>query len=467
MFDPKDPSASGDHPEESRPGGEDQSASAQPPESEAKPESATPPREAAPPPPPPPPRIPGAQPTQHQPYQGPPPPPRQGGPTVAPGPQGPTAGSPPPGGWQQPPMHGGPPPQQYGPPPGGMPPYGPPPPFPGGGNPFGNQPPQMKRSSAPLIIGLVVLLLVGIFVLVPVIAGMTMSGRTGSMPSLAVGGQRIALLEINGVIGEGPGYGADTERLTALVRSWKENRNIQGMVIRINSPGGAVSATHDLYQAIAEFAEEKPVYANMGDVAASGGYYLAMAAEQVYVNEGTLTGSVGVILNLWGYEGLVDKIGLEPRSILSGEFKDMGSGARALREDEIALLREMIESVFDQFFQIVRDGRHEAVRELLAAEREVAVEDITLEDIDAHILQYTDGRIFSGRQAVQFGMADHHGTLHDTIKAMQDRLGIEGTPRLTRTPRPPRGLFGLVNQKAAQMQNNVPGTVTMEYRFSL
>jgi len=326
----------------------------------------------------------------------------------------------------------------------------------------------MKRSPVPLVIALVVLGFVGITALVG-LAGVGASAAGGGSGFSMPFGSKIALLDVEGVLGEGQGYGADTARLKDLVRDWAEDDSVKGMVVRINSPGGAVSATHDLYTAVQEFrAAGKPVYASMGDIAASGGYYMASACDQVYANNGTLTGSVGVILSFWGYKDLAGKIGLEARTIKSGQFKDIGSGSRDLTEEERTLLTDMVKDVFEQFFEIVLDARGESAREALAAKDGRKPEDVTDEEVEAHLRAYCDGRIFSGRQALEYGFVDHIGTLDDAIAAMRTDLGLSDTSPIAHTPKPHQpGLFGMAKQKMQMIEDAAPGGAKLEYRFSM
>lgn len=325
----------------------------------------------------------------------------------------------------------------------------------------------MRRNPIGLIIGLAVLGFVAVTALIGFIgAGAAGSGLGISLPF----GDRIALLEVEGVIGEGAAYPADTKRLKNLVRKWASDDSVKGMVIRVNSPGGAVSATNDLYEAIEGFrAENKPVYASMGDVAASGGYYLSMAADRVYANHGTITGSVGVILSFWGYQELVGKIGLEPRTIKSGEFKDIGNGARDLTEEEKALLNGMVVDVYEDFFGIVYKGRSEAVREILAESGDSTrnMEDVDREEVEGHIRQYADGRIFSGNQALEYGFVDEIGTLDDAVEAMRVDLGLPEGTSVLHTPDPQPSLFGMMKQKVQALDQVQPGMAKLEYRFQM
>ncbi len=398
---------------------------------------------------PPPARPPGG----YGPQQGPPPPPGAGRPPYGP-PQGPPQqGFQPPygqaggGGWRPP----------YGAPGAGG--YGPP----GGGPP---RPPQRNRA-LPVIVGLVLVFFLITVVLVGVVAGTAGTARGGMLGGLM--GERIAILNVEGVIGEGPAFGADTQKIVEQLKSWKRNENIRALVVRVNSGGGAVSATQEVYAALLEFKEEtgRPVVASFGDSAASGGYYAALPADEIYANEGSLTGSIGVMLSLWDFQELQSKIGISARSVKSGEFKDIGSGSRDMTEEERELLEEMVVDVFEQFYDAVYKARTERVREILNSE---APDTVTDEEVDEHLRAYSDGRIFSGRQAFEFGMIDGLGTLDDAVARAAELAGIDPETRRVRAPVRPRGLFGTIGALTNRVESLAGSTgtgesVRLEYRM--
>lgn len=365
-------------------------------------------------------------------------------------------------------MPGGPPPQQrpggFAPPPyaqpGGRPPY--PPQAPGGR--------KLKRSPVPLIIGLVVLMVFVVGSLVAFVGALSATG--GGAGGGFSFGDKIAVLDVEGPIGEGPAYFADSKTLKNQVLRWAENDSVKGLVVRLNTPGGAVAPTEEVYDAIVEFGKTgKPVYASMGSVAASGGYYLAMAADpgQVHTNGGTITGSVGVILNLMGYQALMDKIGLESRVIKSGEFKDIGNGARDLTEAERELLDTMVDDVYEQFLEVVMEDRYQAVHDLLTKAAGPGGDPVEEADVEAYLRTYCDGRIFSGRQAVELGMADSVSTFDEALDAMRKQLGMDKNSPIVRAPVRPQGLFGSIKQQVNTMQQELPGgaPLGLEYRMVL
>ena len=378
--------------------------------------------------------------------------------------------------YNQPPQSQGYAPQQQGGGYGGPPP--PPqgdyrPPQPPGGYGGYPRPPRPRNRMLPIIAGLVILFLVLAGGLVILMSGSGRGASASSIGSFNFMGKRIGILEVEGVIGEGPSYAANTKTLVDAVKRWKDSESIAAVVVRVNSPGGAVSATQDLYQALNEFrasgsnGQTRPVVVSMGDIAASGGYYSAMAADKVFANEGSLTGSIGVIMSFTNYEGLQDKIGISSRVVKSGEFKDIGSGTRAMKPEEKKLLQGTIDDVYDQFFDAVVEGREQRVRELLDPANPDTVTD---DEVRAHLEEYCDGRIFSGRQALEFGMIDKVGSLDDAVKEAAKMANISpDTPTVT-MPQRPTGLFsalgGMANKVEASMPHRMEGMARFEYRFA-
>ena len=177
------------------------------------------------------------------------------------------------------------------------------------------------------------------------------------------------------------------------------NNKVKGILLRVNSPGGTVPTSQELYEAVLKLKEKgKPVVVSMGDVAASGGYYVSCAADRVVANPGTLTGSIGVIINLMNFKGLADKIGVTPAVIKSGEFKDIASPYRPMTQAEHDILQALIMDSYDQFTTAVSKGRK-----------------LPIETVK----KIADGRIYSGRQAQKLGLVDELGTYSDAIAALQ------------------------------------------------
>ncbi|HSR09998.1 MAG TPA: signal peptide peptidase SppA [Thermodesulfobacteriota bacterium] len=224
------------------------------------------------------------------------------------------------------------------------------------------------------------------------------SGRDGSM----WGGEKVAVIEIRGVI-------LDPLPIVEKIIKARKNEQVRAIVLRIDSPGGAVGPSQEIYAEVKKTQKEKKVVVSMGSVTASGGYYVACAADRILANPGTMTGSIGVIVETLNVEDLLTKIGLRSNVIKSGKLKDLGSPFRPMTEEERKLLQGVLDSVHDQFIQAVAEGRKLPVEKV----REVA-----------------DGRIFSGQQAMSLGLVDEMGGLEDTIAAAAKLAGIPGEPEV-------------------------------------
>ena len=204
-------------------------------------------------------------------------------------------------------------------------------------------------------LGVTALVFAGCFA---VVLGILVFGEPG-VPSL--GGNRVALVEVEGLI-------VDADRLVREIGDYGEDPSIRAVVVRIQSPGGVVGPTQEIYDAILKLRTQgKPVVASMGSVAASGGYYLAAAATQIVANPGTLTGSIGVIMQLAEIEGLLRKVGVRYEVIKAGRFKDSASFARPMTPEERAVLQVVLDDMHDQFVTAIAEGRRlskERVRSL-------------------------------------------------------------------------------------------------------
>ncbi len=182
--------------------------------------------------------------------------------------------------------------------------------------------------------------------------------------------------------------------------------DVKGVVLRVNSPGGGVVESADIYDALKEIQIEKeiPLYVSMQGMAASGGYYVSASADKIFVNQETITGSIGVIMESVNYAELADKLGIDFNTIKSGEYKDIMSGTRPMKDDERAMLQEMINDSYERFVDIIEEGRglsEEAVKSV------------------------ADGRIMNGRQAIEVGLADDFGKTNDVIEAMKADFKLE------------------------------------------
>jgi protease-4 len=224
----------------------------------------------------------------------------------------------------------------------------------------------------------------------------------------SVGAGKIGVIEIEGAI-------TDMKEAMEDVVNFKEDDSIKGVILRINSPGGAVGPTQEIYSEIKKLKQSKKVYVSMGSVCASGGYYLAVTGEKVYASPSTITGSIGVIMQQTVVEDLMKKIGVEANAIKSGPLKDTGTPFRKMRDDERKYLQGVIDSIYEQFVNDVAEGRQMPVD---------------------RVKQLADGRIYTGLQAKQMGLIDDIGTFYDVVDEMQKVLGIQGKPSLVYGKRP-------------------------------
>lgn len=213
---------------------------------------------------------------------------------------------------------------------------------------------------------------------------------------------QIALVRIEGVI-------MDAGEPVDQLREFAENEAIKAILIRIDSPGGAVVPSQEIYDEVRKIRAEgrQKIVVSMGSVAASGGYYIASASDRIIANPGTLTGSIGVIMEMPNFEGLMKKIGVESTVIKSGSRKDLISPFRKLGDEERAILQRVMDDVHDQFIQAVADGR--------------GLEKDTVAAI-------ADGQVFTGRQAKDEGLIDEIGSFEDAIKITGELAGIVGRP---------------------------------------
>ena len=213
----------------------------------------------------------------------------------------------------------------------------------------------------------------------------------------------IALVRIQGML-------MDSQNIVRQLSDYRHNPGVRGILLRIDSPGGAVAPAQEIYSEIMKLrADHKTVYASMGTVAASGGYYIACAADYVLANPGTLTGSIAAVMVFSNIEELTNKIGVKPVIIKSGKYKDVGSPLRAMNPEERKLLQNVVDDVHQQFVQAVAKGRGLSVSEV----KEIA-----------------DGRIMTGQQALKLKLIDEIGGLEKTLELLAKKIGVEGRPKV-------------------------------------
>ena len=213
-------------------------------------------------------------------------------------------------------------------------------------------------------------------------------------------GEQVGVIEITGVI-------ADPKETLTQLKEFRNNEDVKAIVLRINSPGGGVGPSQEIYEEVRKTSRVKKVVASMGAIAASGGYYVASAADHVMASPGSITGSIGVIMEFANFQELFRKIGISAFVLKSGEYKDIGFPLREMTAQEKALLQAFIDSVHAQFVAAVAEARK-----------------IPKEEIQA----IADGRILSGEQAKALGLLDGLGNLEDAIAMAAKLGGIKGEP---------------------------------------
>ena len=228
------------------------------------------------------------------------------------------------------------------------------------------------------------------------------TGEGSSGLSLSSG--QIAVIELEGII-------SDSREFVDELKDYGNRPAVKSVVLRINSPGGGVAASQEIYEAVKKFrsTSKKKVIVSMGSVAASGGYYIACGADKIFANPGTITGSIGVIAEWYNYGDLLQWAKMQNVVIKSGTFKDAGSATRPLTEEEKVYFQSLIGNMYNQFVTAVASGRNmkdEAVRKL------------------------ADGRVYTGQEAKADGLVDELGTMQDAIDAAARMAGIRGEPKI-------------------------------------
>jgi protease-4 len=285
---------------------------------------------------------------------------------------------------------------------------------------------MMKKN--PVLIGLIVIGVVLVMFVVAIIA-LTLLLRRDA-PSFALG-DRVGVVEINGVI-------SNSREVIGRIKTFADDGGVKAIVLRIDSPGGGAAASQEIYEEVVKAKRLKPVVASFGGVAASGGYYVACGADKIMANPGTITGSIGVVMQFANLEELFKKIGYKGYVIKSGTHKDVGSPFREMTPKEKQLIQEMVDTVHQQFVRAVAEGRRLPMEEVAAI---------------------ADGRVFSGEQALALGLVDELGNLEDTIDRAAQMAGIKGKPVVVYPPRKRPSLFDyLIGGIAQRLKEEVHET---------
>jgi protease IV len=264
----------------------------------------------------------------------------------------------------------------------------------------------MSGKGHPILSVIVILAAVGLFLSLAMTLFFFVAGPSEALSFK----EKIGVLPVEGAI-------AESDALVAQLVDFRKDRRIKVIILRVNSPGGGVGPSQEIYREIRKTKDTKKVVASLGSLAASGGYYVASAADKIVANPGTLAGSIGVIMEFVQVEDLLKKIGVSVEVLKTGEFKDIGSFHRKLSERDREMIRTLVFDVQRQFVDAVAQGRNLPVEKV----REIA-----------------DGRILSGAQCKDLGLVDQLGNFEDAVELAKTLAGIKGEVTLV-YPKKPRG----------------------------
>jgi protease IV len=256
-------------------------------------------------------------------------------------------------------------------------------------------------------------------------------------------GPKIAVIEVNGVI-------ESSADIIRQLKKYQDDGSVKALVLRVDSPGGGVAPSQEIYEQLLKFKQDgKYIIVSMGSVAASGGYYIACAADTIYANPGTITGSIGVIFSFPVFQNLMDKIGMKMEVVKSGALKDVGNYAREMSPEDRKMLQSVIDDTYSQFVGVVANGRG-------------------LDSI--YVKSIADGSIYTGRQALNLRLVDKIGTLEDAISKAGEMSNLGHDPRVVKEKKYRRSLvddlFGKLGIDTDQM-NFLNKWPSLEYRFSM
>lgn len=257
-----------------------------------------------------------------------------------------------------------------------------------------------KRSGNKTLLGIVLVMAV-MFVMLIIFASKTINhiGSQEDFGGKIKGKSVIGVIEIEKII-------MDSKDVIEKLQLAEEDKRVKGIIVRVDSPGGAVAPTQEIYEEMVRIGKSKPIYASFGSIAASGGYYIGSAAQKIYASAGTLTGSIGVIMHFADLSKLYELVKMTPYNVKAGKFKDIGSPNRVMTSDELALLEGMVNETHQQF-----------IGDILAMRKDR----ISLEQLK----EAAQGQIFNGETAKKLGLVDELGGLWTAARAMHQSLKIE------------------------------------------
>ncbi len=286
----------------------------------------------------------------------------------------------------------------------------------------------MSEKKHPILLGLLISALVagGLVVLLWVSTFFLADGKV--LPF----GNRIAVVPIRGII-------SDSKSVVEQLKKYGKDNRVKAIILRIDSPGGGTAASQEIYREVQRTVSKKKVVVSMGNVAASGGYYVALAADKIVANPATLTGSIGVILDVPNFKELLKKIGVSRETVKSGPYKDIGSPVREMTPEERRLLQGVIDNVYQQFVAVVVKGRK-----------------LSREQVE----RIADGRVFTGEQAKRLGLIDELGSFEDTVDLTKKLVGLSGEVKLIY---PEKKHFSLWNLIFKELLGEVKGSLQPEW----
>jgi protease-4 len=233
----------------------------------------------------------------------------------------------------------------------------------------------------------------------------------GESPRISTG-PRIGVVQVKGGIGMGDG-GADAESILKQIKRFEEDDGMKAVVVRIDSPGGSVGPSQEIHDEVGKLAKKKKVVCSLGNVAASGGYYVAVACPKIVSAPGTLTGSIGVISQFANVKGLVERFNVKMETVKSGKLKDAGNPFRDMTPEDRAYWQALIDKVYGQFLAAVAEGRG-------------------LEE--AEVRKIADGRVLTGADAKELGLVDQLGNFYDAVELAKKEANLSGEPHLVYPP---------------------------------
>ena len=253
------------------------------------------------------------------------------------------------------------------------------------------------------------------------------------LPEVSIPGEKIGLVKIEGIIKSSDTY-------LRLLNKLEKDEDVKAIVLRVDSPGGVVGACQEIHDKVKEISQKKPVVVSMGSIAASGGLYISVPATKIVANPGTITGSIGVILQSYNVKQLADKIGIKVITVKSGKFKDLLNPFREPDEKTLQILQALIDDSYNQFVEAVAEGRKLPVEK---------------------VKKFADGRIFTGRQAKELGLVDELGNFDRAVEVARelskspDARIFEAKPRKTFIQK----LFG---EQTEELLNNLSRVINGE-----